>query len=240
MYSELVAGFGPESLRAVTPELTGASREALGAAVARWLPPALRDRLPRAVIDRAAEQLGTYLTGEAYQLLRTTLLRRLGELTRLRLRLPALPIARTAIASTAEAMTIDLTTDLPVRRGLVAHAPVADDLAVRISASTAAELANWSIAHGPLPQRYTRELAPRADGDYRPIFDHVADDPRRPVKLHIFQERGGCSYFQVGLRFELRLVGDQLEVATHDRFVETALASAPLELGLWVKQLMHT
>jgi hypothetical protein len=237
--SELVAGFGPESLRSVKPELGEATGHALVDTVARWLPPSIRDRLPRTVLDRAAEQLGAYLTGEAYQLLRTTLLQRLGELTRVRLRLPALPIAKTAISSTADAMTIDLTTDLPVRRGLAAHAPASDGLTVRIAASTAAELANWSIARGWLPQHYTRELAPRTDGAYRPIFDYVAEDARRPAKLHIFQDRGGCSYFQVGLRLAVQIVDDKLEVTTLDRFVESASASAPLELGLWLKQLIQ-
>jgi hypothetical protein len=236
--AELIAGFGPESVLSVTPELGAEAGQALLDALARWLPGTVRDHLPRLLLDRAAAQLAAYLTGEAYQLLRVTLLRRLGELTKLRVRLPALPIAATAIRTTAEAMTIDLTTDLPVRHGLAASA-ASDDIAVRISASTAAELANWSIAHGHLPARYTRDLEPRADGDYRPIFDYVAEDARRPAKLHIFQERGGCSSFQVGLRFRVQLAGDKLEITTLDRLVESARASAPLELGLWLKQLLQ-
>jgi len=238
--AELVAGFGPDSLVSVVPALGPDAGRALTDAVARWLPPAVRDHLPHALLDRAAAQLASYLTREAYQLLRTTLLRRLGELTRLRVRLPALPIATSAITSTPDAMTIDLTTDLPVRRGLaIAAPPASDDVTVRISASTAAELANWSIAHGQLPQHYTRDLAPRADGAYRPIFDYVAADARRPAKLHIFQERGGCSYFQVGLRFQIAIVHDQLVVEALDRLVEVARASTPLELGLWLKQLIQ-
>lgn len=237
--SELVAGFGPDNLLAVRPELGGDAGRVLVDAVKRWLPAAVTDRVPRVVLDRAAGKLAEHLTGKAYELLRASLLKRLGELTRLRIRLPALPIARTAVASTPEAMTIDLTTDLPVRRGLAPAAlPGSDDVAVRISQSTAAELANWSIARGHLPQHYARDLEPRADGEYRPWLDYVAGDPRRPVKVHVFQERGGCSYFQVGLRYELGIAGDKLEVAIHDRFVESANASAALELALWLKQLI--
>jgi len=220
----------------VTPELDAAAGRALGDAIARWVP--FGNRLPRAMLDRAAQQLGGYLTGEAYQLLRTTLLRRLGELTRLRLRLPALPIAKTRLRSSADALTVELTTDLPVRGGLAARTVASDDVTVRISASTAAELANWSIAHGHLPERYTRDLDPRPDGAYRPIFDYVAGD-RRPAKLHVFQERGGCSYFGVGLRFQIRIADDKLEVEALDRLVEAADASAPLEAGLWLKQLIQ-
>ncbi|HEX7843413.1 MAG TPA: hypothetical protein VF469_38335, partial [Kofleriaceae bacterium] len=201
-------------------------------------PPALRDHLPRAVLDRAAEQLAEYLTGKAYDLLRTTLLHRLGELTRLHIRLPALPITRTAVASTPAALTVDLTTNLPVRRGLAAAPPASEEVVVRISQSAAAELANWSITHGHLPEHYTRGLEPRPDGEYRPWFDYLADDARRPVKIHVFQERGGCSYFQVGLRYQIALAGDKLEVDVRDRFVEAADASPAIELALWLKQLI--
>jgi hypothetical protein len=236
--SELVAGFGPENLVAVRPVLGEDAGRTVVDAVGRWVPARLRDRLPRAVVDRAAAALTTYLTGQAYDLLRATLLRRLGELTRLRVELPALPITAAAVTSTADALTVDLTTDLPVRRGLPAATAAARDAVVEISQSTAAELANWSIARGHLPQRYTRNLEPRSDGEYSPLLDYLAGDPR-PVKIHIFQDRGGCSYFQVGLRYQLAIVDDKLVVDVRDRYVEAAQASTSLELALWLKQLIQ-
>lgn len=240
--TELVAGFGPENLIAVQPVLDPDAERALGAAVARWLPAAVRDRLPQGVIDRAARELGTYLTGAAYQLLQTTLLRRLGEMTRLRLRLPELPIARATLRSSGapdEALTIDLATDLPVRRGLVADGPAGDEVLVRIAGSTAAEIANWAIDHAYLPAHYTRSLEPAADGEFRPRFDDLAEDHARPVKIHVFQERGGCSYFRVGLRLEMQIAGDRLEVSTLDQLVEAARASKVIEIALWLKQLVQ-
>ncbi len=264
--TELIAGFGPENLIAVTPELGADSERALGDAVARWLPPVVRDRLPRGVLDRAARELATHLTGAAYKLLQTTLLRRLGEITRLRLQLPDLPIASVTLRSSEapleaqnvgqnvgqqagqkeaqqtapiEVLTIDLTTDLPVRRGLTAAAPAGDEVLVRISGSTATEIANWAIEHAYLPQRYTRSLEPKPDGEFRPRFDDLAEDRVRPVKVHVFQERGGCSYFQVGLRLELQIIGDKLEVSTLDQLVEFARASTVLEIALWLKQLIQ-
>ena len=235
---ELVVGFGPDNLVAARPELGRDAGFALVEAIQRWLPGSMGRFLPHGMVDRAAATLAEYLTGKAYDLLRASLLRRLGELTRLRLRLPALPIAATSVRSTADAIDVDLTTDLPVRRGLAAAAPASDDVVVQIAQSTAAELANWSIARGHLPQRYTRGLEPRADGEYRPWLDYVAEDRRRPVKIHVFQDRGGCSYFQVGLRYQLEVVGDKLEVAVQDRLVEAADASTPLEVALWIKQLI--
>jgi len=46
------------------------------------------------------------------------------------------------------------------------------------------------------------------------------------------------SYFQVGLRYQIALAGDKLEVGVRDRFVEVADASRPFELALWLKQLI--
>jgi len=239
--AELVAGFGPGNLLAVRPELGGDAQRVLGAAIARWLPAAVRDRVPAVVLDRAAGALGEHLTGAGYRLLQATLLRRLGELTRLRLRLPELPIAQVAVSSSeqpAERLIVDLTTELPVRRALPAAGPPGDEITVRIAGSTAAELTNWAIEHRQLPQRYTRDLEPAADGEYRPRFDYLAEEPVRPIKIHVFQERGGCSYFRAGLRPELRIVDDKLEVTTLDQLVELAHASRVLEAALWLKQLI--
>ena len=242
--TELVAGFGPENLVAVTPELGGDAERALGGAIARWLPRAVRDRVPRSLIDRGARELATHLTGAAYQALQKTLLRRLGEVTRLRVRLPDVPVARTELRSSnapSEALTIAIATDLPVRAGLAAPSSTSapDEVAVRLSSSTVTELANWAIDRGHLPQHYTRSLEPRPDGQFRPRFDYLADQPARPFKIHVFQDRGGCSYFQVGLRLQLRIVDDQLEVAALDQIVEAANASRMLEIALWLKQLVQ-
>jgi hypothetical protein len=240
--SELVAGFGPDNLIGVRPALDADAVHKLTLALQRWVPAPFGQHLSTEMLEPLAGRLAEHLSGKAYDLLRATLLRRLGELTRLRIRLPALPIARTAVTSSDTALTVDLTTDLPARRGLdLAHAApgAGDDIVVQISQSAAAELANWSIAHGQLPQRYTRDLEPRPDGDYRPWFDYLAADTRRPLKIHIFQETGGCSCFQVGLRYQLAVVGDKLEVAVHDRFVESAEAGPALEAALWLEQLIQ-
>lgn len=232
---ELLAGFGPDSLRSVRPQLDPGAEGALGDAVARWLP--YGDKVPRAMRDRAAGELASYLTGKGFGLLRDSLLKRLGEVTTLRVRLPALPIARTRIRSEARGVAIEITTTLPVRQG-IATAARSDDITVRISASTAAELANWSIANGYLPRHYTRGLDPKPDGEYTPVFDYVAG-ARRPAKLYLFQDRGGCSYFGVGMAFAIAMAGDKLRIDTRDRLVEDVRAAAPLEAGLWVKQLIQ-
>ncbi len=235
----LVVGFGPDNLVALHPVLDPDARRTLAAALARWLPDSVRTRVPQVLLEGAVGELGEQVTGAAYELLQKNLLYRLGELTRVRVALPDLPIERVATASTDDALAIDLELALPVRAGVAASAPTDDDIAVRISGSAVAEVANWAIANGHLPPWYTRDLEPKPEGEYRPYFDYRADDRVRPLKVHVVQERGGCSYFRVGLRPELAVVDDKLEIGMRDRYVERAVAGTLLELGLWFKQLVE-
>jgi hypothetical protein len=242
--TRLEIGFAADDLRSVRPRLDGGAVRRLTDAIARRLPDDVARRVPRAAIALAAAELAEHLTGAAYAALRATLLARLGEVTRLRLRLPDLPIATVAIRSRAapvEALEVAIVTDLPVRRGLAprAGAPAASDrIEVRVATSAAAEIANWGIDRGHLPRRYTRGLAPRADGEFRPVFDWIAEDTARPLKVHVFQEEGGCSYFAVGVRPTIALEAASLEVAARDRRIERANAPFLIEVGAWLKGLV--
>ncbi|MBK9032461.1 MAG: hypothetical protein IPL61_14320 [Myxococcales bacterium] len=240
----LELGVRPADLLALTPTLGPDATAALGAAIVRWLPPSVRGRAPRLLVDAAAGKLATYLTGAAYQALRATLLVRLGEATRLRLRLPDVPIADVQLRSidAPAALVVELHTGLPIRRGLApigAPTVAADvDVDVAIAASAVAELANWAIASGPAPRWYDRSLTPTPTGDFRPRFDYVADDAAHPWKVHVLQERGGCSYFRVGVRVAIALEGDQLRATALDRELERAIASPVIQVAAWAKYVV--
>jgi hypothetical protein len=233
--AELVIGFGPQNLLALTVEPRPDATHPLRAAVARWLPAKLRDRVPAPLLDAAADRLGHHLTGAAYRGLQATLLKRLGELTRLRLRLPEVPVAHVAISSTARTLVVGIATDLAVRRGLTPTTDPDDEVSVRISGSAAAELANWAIDHGHAPRAYDRSLKPRPEGEFGPRFDYVTEDRRPPLKVYAFQDRGGCSYFRVGIAPELAMEGDRLKVTARDRDLERTCASPVLEWLAWMK-----
>ena len=238
--TSLEISLGADSLLSVKPELGPDVNRQLTDALAGWLPDGLRRRVPRAVLERGARELARHLTGGVYRALRATLLARLGEVTRLRLGLPALPIARVTVRSPDEALEVDLVTDLPVRRGLTARAHSSDRIQLRLSGSAVAEIGNWAIEQGRLPRRYTRTLQPRPDGDYRPIFDWVGDRSRRPLVVHIFQERGGCSYFAVGMRPEISIAGGSLVAVLRDREIESTRGSVALQLAVWLKSLVSS
>lgn len=231
----LVIGFGPENLISIQPDLAPEARVSLGGAVSRWVPDRMRGKVPKVILDAATSKLGNHLTGEAYELVRGTLLKRLGELTRLHLRLPDVPIAKVDIRSTTKLLVVDLVTDLPVRRGLPAARDDATEVGVVMSGSAVAELANWSIDHGHAPRWYTRSLTPSASGEFRPRFDYVAEDRAHPFKVYAFQDRGGCSYFKVGVRAQIALSGDTLTVTALDRELEASAANPVIEAAAWAK-----
>ncbi len=234
----LVIGFGPENLVSVDPELGPEAKTTLSRAVSRWVPERVRGKVPALLLDAATSKLGSHLTGRAYEAVRGTLLKRVGELTRMTLRLPDVPIARVDLRSTATLLIADLATDLPVRRGLAPARDDATEVGVVMSGSAVAELANWAIDHGHAPAWYTRGLRPSPDGEFRPRFDYVAEDREHPFKVYAFQERGGCSYFKVGVRAAIALDGDKLIVTALDRELEASAANPVIEVAAWVKYFL--
>jgi hypothetical protein len=233
--AELVIGLGPENLLALKPELAPNARDTIDGAIDRWVPQRLRDRVPAIVKSAAARKLGAFVVGAGYEVVRRTLLTRLGEVTRVRLRLPDVPVAHVDIQSTDLTLVVDILTDLPVRRGL-ATLPVNDnDIGVRISGSAVAELANWAVETGRAPRWYNRTIEPKPDGEFRPRFDYIAEDRAHPLKVYSFQERNGCSYFRVGVLAQIKLDGDALVATALDRELEAQSANPAIEAAAWVK-----
>lgn len=239
--AELQLGLSPGDLRAVKPQLPADQRARLGAAVRRWAPARLRDKLPPELVDAAAHRLGQHLTGKAFDVLRDTLLARVGEVSRLRLRLPDVPVARTHLHTRQgpDVLVIDVVTDLPIRAGLDSEAAVdsPDAVTVRIAGSAAAELANWAIDQGHAPRWYTRSLTPSPSGEFRPRFDW-RPGASHPIEVYAFQERGGCSYFQVGVRARIAVERDQLVVTALDRELVAMAANPVIEVAAWVKYFL--
>jgi hypothetical protein len=233
---ELSIGVGPENVVKLRPTLGPAAQQQLGSAVTRWMPDRLKSKIPQAVVDIAASKLGTHLTGAAWTVLQKTLFVKLGELTRVKLRLPDVPVAAVDLASVRapDALVVGILTNLPVRAGLSAGASASSDVTVRISGSAAAELANWAIDEGHAPQWYTRSLKPSPSGEFRPRFDYLAGSSH-PLKVYAFQQRGGCSYFKVGVAAGVKLSKGQLVATATDRELEAQNANPVIEAAAWVK-----
>lgn len=241
--TSLVLALSPEKLLELSPDLGARPRAALARALSRWLPAPLRGKIPASALDAAVAELGQALAATTYRAVRRNLLSQLGELTRLTLRLPDLPLERTALRSLQHpvpALELELYSSLPIRplASPASPRPNGEDITVELTASTAAELANWAIARGLAPRWYTRDLAPSPRGEFRPLFDYRAEDRAHPWKIASLQERGGCSYFLVGARAELAVRSEKLEVTVTDRQLEAAETSWLMRAAAWLKFLL--
>jgi len=239
----LSAALGASEVNRIEPELGPRARERLGRALRARLPALVRDRLPAAVVDELAAAALEEATAQLYRLLRRPLLARLGARSRVEVRLPDLPIAHVEVASLGApepALEVAVFTTLPVRAGVDDRPPPPehDRVGVQLAGSTVAELANWAIASGHAPQRYTRKMKPARDGAYQPAFDWRAEDRRRPLVVHLFQIEGGCSHFRVGARPDLAVRGDDVVATLCDRKLEQVQGPALVELLARVQQLV--
>jgi hypothetical protein len=235
----LVLAFDPGQLSRLEPELGSRAVEQLGALLAARLPAAVRDRTPRFVIDRVAAAVVEEALEQGYRLLRGALLPHLRERTRIRIELPDVPLARVDLASTPDALALDIFTTLPVRAGVVAAPPERDAILVQIAGDTAARAASWGIAHGALPPRYTRGLVPARDGAYVPHFEWRPGDPARPLVVHMFRVEGGCAHFAVGVQPRLEVVDGRVRAWTDHRRLEQADGPLALELLARTKALVE-
>jgi hypothetical protein len=101
-----------------------------------------------------------------------------------------------------------------------------------MAGSAVAELTNWAIDQGLLPQRYDKELRPKPEGGFRPHFDWRAGQPR-PLKVHVFRTRPPCTHVLVGARAEVRVAGDKLKITITEKQVERVEGPPLVKLGVW-------
>lgn len=208
-----------DSLRDLDLALTDRAK----AAAERAIPSAVKRRLPRVVVEHGSSKVARRSAELVYAALRETALARLGELTRIRMAVPAMPVTRVDVAPTDTAVELLVHTSLPIRAAVGApQAAAADAITVEISASAVAELANWAIAQGIAPQRYTRNLSPNRDGEFVPHFDWRGERSDRPFIVHMFRTVGACAHFEVAALPHLEVAGDQVRGFVTNKQLERA------------------
>jgi hypothetical protein len=125
----------------------------------------------------------------------------------------------------------------------VSHVPAAfatpDATLVQISGDAATLGANWAIAHGALPPRYTRKLEPARDGAYVPHFEWRPGDAVRPLVVHMFKVEGGCAHFAVGVRPHVEVRDGKVHAWVDHRRLEHADAPLAFELLARTKALVE-
>jgi hypothetical protein len=235
----LTIAFDAAQLSKLEPDLGPRAVEQLGALLQARLPEKVRDRFPRIVVERVAAAVVEEALEQGYRLMRETMLPRLRERARIHVGVPDVPLARVELWSTQVAFAVDIFTTLPVTAGVAPAPPATDEILVQIAGDTAARAANWGIARGVLPQRYTRRLKPDRAGAYVPHFEWRPGDPDRPLVVHMFRVEGGCAHFAVGVQPHVEVRDGKVDAWTGNRRLEQADGPLVLELLARTKALVE-
>lgn len=234
--------FGAEDLISARPQFPKNAATQLADLIAQRIRGGVAKRLPRALLDSATARFLKHLTTRGFESLRARLYDRLGTVALIRWRLPEVPIASVSVRSSrrAAALSVDITTTLPISKGIAAAStePLGE-LSATTSPEAALAIANWLIDTGKAPRTYTRNLKPHPAGRYRPFFAWNRSDQERPLKVHILRETEPCAYLRVGVRPSARLTGDQLIIKLDNRRIEAALGPVSLELGARLANLLN-
>lgn len=240
----LVIPMQADALKSLRPVLSEGATEKLADAIHKKLPSIIRGSTPKAVSRLAAGRLLSALSERGYALVRDLVLRRLGKVTELRFRLPEMPVEKAVVSTQSrgqhQALQIAMHTALPVREGVGSALALDPDLiTVAMSGSAAAELANWAIASGVAPSRFTRGLKPDKKGLYYPHFDWTGD--AAPMQVHMFRRGDWCAYIHASLlpKVEIKTTkeGERLLLTAANRRLEQYQGPVHLMIGVWLKSL---
>ncbi len=229
-----------DSLKSVEFDLGDQAAKRLTDAIYERLdakPSFLKRTLLRSLVKLAIRKL----SAKIYELVREELLTGLGEITRLEWKLPDVPLKRVQLRSTNEGeprMTLRALSTLPVESGLnvekLAAAPVdRDQLQVHIAGATMAELGNWAMAEGTMPNTYNE------DGDADPAGNLIAglawQPGPRPFKIHLWSTDDHCLQLRLGATPQVRLVDQRAELIANDGIIEQIDGPTLSKIGAWFK-----
>jgi hypothetical protein len=227
-----------DDLREVKPRFGADARDKLKEALRSALPAALAPA--DGFVVGVADELLAFLGGEGFRLIREELLPRVLKLTEVSVELPDVPVGSVDVRA-ADAphpqMMIALGSDLPVRKGVVNRAAAgANSITVRMSGSTAAELANWAMVQRLIPPTYNSDFEPDDQGTLEPRLDWRPGDPH-PLRIHVFATEPTCVRVIVAAAWRLSVRdGDIVSEVTEGEMVEVD-GAWPVVAGLWLSRL---
>lgn len=238
----LLVALRADDLRSIRASIMPDDAVRLAAAIRVRLPSLARAVVSEAEIASLARASIDYLAGHLGALLIDSgLMSALGELTRLRVDIPIVPVSRLSLHSVRQAgggLVVAIFTDLPAAAGVTATPPTpADPLAVevRLSADALAELGNRALATGLLPRRYDGEMHPKNEGDFTPGLRWAAGP--RPFKIVAWRVKSPCLRARIGADPTLRIARGQLIVGIEHGEVEEVRGAALVRARVWMKRI---
>jgi hypothetical protein len=239
----LEVGLRADDVTAIRPHLGAGATERLATAIRARLPSVARSMLPQQDVEALARSGTDFLGGQlGAVLLRSGLLSPLGEIARLGVSIPVVPIARFDLRSfsgSAGGITVGVYTTLPVHVGL--PVAIAEDrggdetIRVHITGDALAELGNWALGRGLLPNRYDGTTPARGGGEFTPGLRWV--EGGRPLKVYAWRIREPCLRVRVGAEPRLALSGGRLVVGIDSGTVEEVRGSLLVEVAVWLKEI---
>lgn len=238
----LLVALRADDLRSVRPTLAPDAADRLATEVRSRLPSLAkavvsRDQiaaLARSSIDHLAGHLGALLVDSG-------LVASLGEITRLTVDIPVVPVSRLSLHSVRAgggALVVGIFTDLPAAAGVPITADAPGDprsVHLRLSADALAELGNRALVTGLVPRRYDDQMHPKKDGDFTPGLAWRAGP--RPLKILAWRLRSPCLRLQIGADPRLTVAGGRLTVGIEHGRVEAVRGGALVGARVWMKRI---
>ncbi len=229
-----------KDIAAVRPRLDKQGSKELVDYAWKQLPSAARQLTSRKQLEQVVAGLSDEIMGDAAEVLRRELAGDIGEIASVELDLPDLPLKQIAVTSGPKDVRLAVTSTLPIRAGVPADTTPLEgfhprEVQVRMSGSAAAELGNWAMREGEIPERWGMDGSPDPGGPLVAGLDW-APGPR-PLKVHLWATEDDCAHVTLGATPRIEAKGDALELATSDAQIEDVEGSAKVRAGIWFSGL---
>jgi hypothetical protein len=191
------------------------------------VPSSVRRFLPKREISALGSRVVARLSDRLYQEVRKELLTPAGEFASLTFRMPDVPIDEVGIVTVGDVIAFEVRTTLqadglaPLRNPKLASGYAR----LSVSTDTLAELGNWGMYNGKIPNRYSMEGKAQKDGAFSAGLRWSKS--KRPMKVHLFSSPDdnplGCMYIRAGATPKLSLSKKKLKVGFKDGKLETII-----------------
>lgn len=233
-------GFTPDTLQKAKPGLSQDAADNLAGIIYDQIPALARLVISKAMVTGVVDTALTRLVKRFYATAKERMLPALSKLSRMEITLPTLPLAKVKITSTKAnggQVTLGVTTSLPVESDLAKAnegnaSSSRDHISLRLTADTAAEVVNWAMQNGLVPDRYNDKGKPQKDGAFRPGLDWVLGE-ERPMKVFLWDLEKPCMRLTLSAKPSVSVVKNKLVIKAEDAQNEDIEASAFTKVGTW-------
>ncbi len=233
----------------VKPKLPANAVDSLTNTLYGYVPSIARNLLSKSTVRSLVNRSIDEIVDRAYALLRSQVLRPMGELGRFQIDLPtSVPISGLALRKGRGGdLRLDVKSSLaaaPLAAASPKQRPSADALRMRVSTDLVVALGNRLMADGKIPQRYDRNGKAQKDGMFEAGMDWQAG--ARPLKVDMWAlgsggkglalsgESGVCLRARAGATPTLDYTKGKIAVGFEDGQIEEVDGPPLLEVGLGV------